>query len=121
MNQSLVDYFLSLSNQDVPPWSSLILGFTVLTCLDLVKGVSYHDSSCSLNSENPYATIKDPPLVPKNTECGYVEMKSPTQRDSPYAEIHNSSPANKNVYEVGKWPDIINITLHFVIKRGTST
>lgn len=72
--------------------------------LDLVKGLPYHASSCSLNSsENPYATIKDPPLlVPKNTECGYVEMKSPAQRDSPYAEIHNSSPANKNVYEVGK-------------------
>ncbi|TTF71933.1 Multiple epidermal growth factor-like domains protein 10 [Bagarius yarrelli] len=68
---------------------------------DLVKGVSYHTSSCSLNSENPYATIKDPPLlVPKNIECGYVEMKSPTQRDSPYAEIHNFSPSNKNVYEV---------------------
>lgn len=72
--------------------------------LDLVKGTPYHASSCSLNSsENPYATIKDPPLLlPKNTECGYVEMKSPARRDSPYAEIHGSSPANKNVYEVGE-------------------
>lgn len=116
MNHSLVDYFYKkiqdlFINQDVILWNSLILGFTVLPCLDLVKGVPYHDSSCSVNSENPYATIKDPPLlVPKNTECGYVEMKSPTQRDSPYAEIHNSSPANKNVYEVGRWPEIISIT-----------
>lgn len=84
-------------------WNCLILGCTISSCLDLVKGVPCHASSCSLNSENPYATIKDPPLLlPKNTECGYVEMKSPMQRDSPYAEIHNSSPANKNVYEVGK-------------------
>lgn len=69
---------------------------------DLAKGTPYHASSCSLNSsENPYATIKDPPLlVPKNTECGYVEMKSPARRDSPYAEINNSGPTNKNVYEV---------------------
>ncbi|TMS08541.1 Multiple epidermal growth factor-like domains protein 10 [Larimichthys crocea] len=70
---------------------------------DLVKGTLYHASSCSLNSsENPYATIKDPPLLTaKNTECGYVEMKSPARRDSPYAEISNSSPANnRNVYEV---------------------
>jgi len=29
-------------------------------------------------------------------------MKSPTHRDSPYAEINASSPASKNVYEVGK-------------------
>ncbi|KAG8011001.1 Multiple epidermal growth factor-like domains protein 10 [Nibea albiflora] len=71
--------------------------------LDLVKGTLYHASSCSLNSsENPYATIKDPPLLTaKNTECGYVEMKSPARRDSPYAEISNSCPANnRNVYEV---------------------
>lgn len=70
---------------------------------DLVKDTPYHASSSSLNSsENPYATIKDPPLLTtKSTECGYVEMKSPTRRDSPYAEISNSSPTNnRNVYEV---------------------
>lgn len=69
---------------------------------DLVKGSTYNSSSCSLNStENPYATIKDPPmLMPKNTECGYVEMKSPARRDPPYAEIGNSASTNKNVYEV---------------------
>ncbi|XP_031694619.1 multiple epidermal growth factor-like domains protein 10 [Anarrhichthys ocellatus] len=68
-----------------------------------LKGTHYHASSCSLNSsENPYATIKDPPtLTAKNTECGYVEMKSPARRDSPYAEISNNSPTNnRNVYEV---------------------
>lgn len=72
---------------------------------DVVKGTPYHASSCSLNSsENPYATIKDPPLLTgKNTECGYMEMKSPARRDSPYAEINNSSPTNnRNVYEVGQ-------------------
>lgn len=70
---------------------------------DLVKGTPYHASSCSLNSsENPYATIKDPPLLMPKVECGYVEMKSPARRDSPYAEINNTSPTNKNVYEVGE-------------------
>lgn len=71
---------------------------------DLVKNSEYNLSNCSLSSsENPYATIKDPPaLIPKNTESGYVEMKSPARRDSAYAEISNSTSANKNVYEVGK-------------------
>uniref|UniRef100_M3YKH0 Multiple EGF like domains 10 n=1 Tax=Mustela putorius furo TaxID=9669 RepID=M3YKH0_MUSPF len=70
---------------------------------DLGKNSEYNSSNCSLSSsENPYATIKDPPvLIPKNSECGYVEMKSPARRDSPYAEINNSTSANKNVYEVG--------------------
>lgn len=71
---------------------------------DLGKNSEYNSSNCSLSSsENPYATIKDPPvLIPKHSECGYVEMKSPARRDSPYAEINNSTSANKNVYEVGK-------------------
>lgn len=69
---------------------------------DLGKHSEYNSSNCSLSSsENPYATIKDPPiLIPKHSECGYVEMKSPARRDSPYAEINNSASANKNVYEV---------------------
>lgn len=69
---------------------------------DLVKNSEYNLSNCSLSSsENPYATIKDPPaLTPKNSECGYVEMKSPARRDSAYAEINNSASANKNVYEI---------------------
>lgn len=72
---------------------------------DLMDSTLYRASSCSLNSsENPYATIKDPPLLTaKNLECGYVEMKSTARRDSPYAEISNSSVTNtRNVYEVGE-------------------
>lgn len=79
---------------------------------DVVKDAPYHASSCSLNSsENPYATIKDPPmLTAKNSECGYVEMKSPARRDSPYAEISNCSQTNiRNVYEAE--PNI-NTVLH---------
>ncbi|KAG8598021.1 hypothetical protein GDO81_002466 [Engystomops pustulosus] len=71
----------------------------------LLKSSAYSISSCSLSStENPYATIKDPPvLLPKHTECGYVEMKSPARRDSAYAEISNTSLATKNVYEVADY------------------
>lgn len=72
---------------------------------DLGDSTLYRASSCSLNSsENPYATIKDPPLLTaKNLECGYVEMKSTARQDSPYAEISNSSATNtRNVYEVGE-------------------
>ncbi|OXB71938.1 UNVERIFIED_CONTAM: hypothetical protein H355_006927 [Colinus virginianus] len=77
-------------------------GYLGKSLKDLVKNSEYNLSNCSLSSsENPYATIKDPPaLVPKSSECGYVEMKSPARRDSPYAEIAGSASANKNVYEV---------------------
>ena len=69
---------------------------------DHIKGSLCGNSSCSLNSENPYATIRDPPgPACQHTESGYVEMKSPARRDSPYAEI-NSGPTNRNVYEVGE-------------------
>lgn len=62
-------------------------------------------STCSLNSsENPYATIKDPPILTcKHSESSYVEMKSPGHRESPYSEMPTSSTANKNIYEVGRW------------------
>lgn len=98
----------------------LILVCTTLLLLlcntgSLGEGTLYHGSSCSLNSsENPYATIKDPPLLTaKNTECGYVEMKSPARQDSPYAEISNSSPTNnRNVYEVGEDLKLTFVTLH---------
>lgn len=84
-----------------------------LSSSDLVKGAPYSASSCSINSsENPYATIKDPPLsTAKNTDCGYVEMKSPARRDSTYAEIdtpsNTSSTGSTNVYEVGKVPSLM--------------
>ncbi|TKS70490.1 Multiple epidermal growth factor-like domains protein 11 [Collichthys lucidus] len=38
-------------------------------------------STCSLNSENPYATINDPPGLCKHSESSYVEMKSPAHHD----------------------------------------
>uniref|UniRef100_A0A8C5G7P9 Multiple epidermal growth factor-like domains protein 10 n=2 Tax=Gouania willdenowi TaxID=441366 RepID=A0A8C5G7P9_GOUWI len=66
------------------------------TCFtDLVKSSSYHSSSCSLSSsENPYSTIKDPPLPPlltlRSPDCGYMEMKSPVRRDPTYAEISSN-------------------------------
>uniref|UniRef100_A0A1A8MW77 Multiple EGF-like-domains 10 n=1 Tax=Nothobranchius pienaari TaxID=704102 RepID=A0A1A8MW77_9TELE len=65
---------------------------------DVLQATAYHGSSISLSSsENPYATIKDPPLPnSKNSECGYMEMKSP-RRDSAYAEISNSSPAGMSM------------------------
>ncbi|XP_054880848.1 multiple epidermal growth factor-like domains protein 10 [Poeciliopsis prolifica] len=72
-----------------------------MTCIgkslqDMVKGADYLASSSSLvSSENPYATIKDPPSpTSKNTESSYMEMKSPTRRDSAYAEISDASPTN---------------------------
>ncbi|XP_023194177.1 multiple epidermal growth factor-like domains protein 10 isoform X1 [Xiphophorus maculatus] len=72
-----------------------------MTCIgkslqDMVKGADYLASSSSLvSSENPYATIKDPPSpTSKNTESSYMEMKSPTRRDSAYAEISDTSLTN---------------------------
>ncbi|KAM6967651.1 uncharacterized protein pear1 [Aplochiton taeniatus] len=46
-------------------------------------------SSSSLNSENPYATIKDLPSLPLSpSECSYVEMKSTLLRERTYTEIN---------------------------------
>ncbi|NXQ05774.1 PEAR1 protein, partial [Vidua macroura] len=45
-------------------------------------------SASSLASENPYATIKElPPAAAKAHEGSYMEMKSPVQRETSYAEI----------------------------------
>ncbi|RXM92304.1 Multiple epidermal growth factor-like domains protein 10 [Acipenser ruthenus] len=72
-----------------------------LLCADYMKGSVCSSSTSSLNSENPYATIKDPPsLTCKHSESSYVEMKSPAHRDLPYADMPSSSTTNKNVYEV---------------------
>ncbi|KAF7250309.1 Multiple epidermal growth factor-like domains protein 10 [Varanus komodoensis] len=89
-------------------------GCTGKSLKDLMKTSEYNLSNCSLSSsENPYATIKDPPaLTPKNSECGYVEMKSPARRDSAYAEINNSASTNKNVYEVEPTVSVIQGTLN---------
>jgi len=66
-------------------------------------------SSCSLNSENPYATISDA----KPSESSYVEMTSPAHRDhmtrccsaaNGANAIGNATAATanpKNVYDMG--------------------
>ncbi|KAK2524386.1 hypothetical protein Q9233_009315 [Columba guinea] len=76
--------------------------YTYLNELDYMKESVCSSSTCSLNSsENPYATIKDPPILTcKHSESSYVEMKSPGHRESPYSEMPTSSTANKNIYEV---------------------
>uniref|UniRef100_A0A8C3XK94 Platelet endothelial aggregation receptor 1 n=1 Tax=Chelydra serpentina TaxID=8475 RepID=A0A8C3XK94_CHESE len=48
---------------------------------DYIKEEALRASSSSLNSENPYATIKDlPELMAKPSEGSYMEMKSPVKR-----------------------------------------
>lgn len=81
--------------------------FVFVPHLDYVK--SSMSSTCSLNSENPYATINDPPaLACKHTESSYVEMKSPAHHQHVAhrcaATIITTSGTNvpaKNVYNVG--------------------
>lgn len=83
----------------------MILTHPLCSCFaDYMKESVCSSSTCSLNSsENPYATIKDPPILTcKHSESSYVEMKSPGHRESPYSEMPTSSTANKNIYEVGK-------------------
>lgn len=62
------------------------------------------NSSCSLNSENPYATIRDPPgLACKHTDSSYVEMKSPSHREVPFGGTATLlGTASRNVYDVGE-------------------
>lgn len=75
------------------------------SCLaDYMKESVCSSSTCSLNSsENPYATIKDPPILTcKLPESSYVEMKSPVHRGSPYTDVPSLSTSNKNIYEVGR-------------------
>ncbi|EMP31343.1 Platelet endothelial aggregation receptor 1 [Chelonia mydas] len=55
---------------------------------DYIKEEALRASNSSLNSENPYATIKDlPELMAKPSEGSYMEMKSPVKREMSYAEI----------------------------------
>ncbi|OWK09436.1 hypothetical protein Celaphus_00006599 [Cervus elaphus hippelaphus] len=69
---------------------------------DYMKESVCSSSTCSLNSsENPYATIKDPPILTcKLPESSYVEMKSPVHRGSPDTDVPSLSTSNKNIYEV---------------------
>lgn len=49
-------------------------------------------SSSSLNSENPYATIKDLPGLPFcPPESSYMEMKSAVPRERAYTEINTAT------------------------------
>lgn len=68
-------------------------------------------STCSLNSENPYATINDPPALCKHSESSYVEMKSPARHEhmAPCSSVlaataTSSATPSKNVYDVGVFP-----------------
>ncbi|TKS73504.1 Multiple epidermal growth factor-like domains protein 10 [Collichthys lucidus] len=73
-----------------------------LNDIDYIKGSMCSNSSCSLNSENPYATIRDPPgLACKHTESSYVEMKSPSHREVPFGGTATLlGSASRNVYDV---------------------
>ncbi|KTG31121.1 hypothetical protein cypCar_00045270, partial [Cyprinus carpio] len=69
---------------------------------DYIKASMCSSSSCSLNSENPYATIRDPPsLACKHTESSYVEMKSPAHRDLSFCSSTSTTltTASRNVYD----------------------
>lgn len=83
-------------------------GFKGWLCLvapaDYIKSSMCSNSSCSLNSENPYATIRDPPaLACKHTENSYVEMKSPSHREVPFGGTATLlGGAGRNVYDVGE-------------------
>lgn len=63
--------------------SCLLLSRAVTELKDTVAA-----SSSSLNSENPYATIKDLPGLPFcPPESSYMEMKSAVPRERAYTEI----------------------------------
>ncbi|KAG5848565.1 hypothetical protein ANANG_G00099790 [Anguilla anguilla] len=81
-------------------------------------------STCSLSSENPYATIKDPPGVAvRHSESSYMEMKSPARREPPCGSAFRSascpasrassrptSAAIKNVYDMEPTVNVMQST-----------
>ncbi|KAL2093258.1 hypothetical protein ACEWY4_010570 [Coilia grayii] len=69
---------------------------------DYIKPPMCTTSSCSINSENPYATIRDPPSLAacKHTESSYVEMKSPGHHQLPFCSPSATTTASRNVYDV---------------------
>ncbi|MEQ2173411.1 hypothetical protein GOODEAATRI_031928, partial [Goodea atripinnis] len=90
--------------------SALFLTFITPTTppeKDYMKGSL--SSTCSLNSENPYATINDHPALCKHSESSYVEMKSPVHQEHvthccSAAIISTTSSSNmpiKNIYDMG--------------------
>lgn len=106
----LMIFFFSVSNKchcDSSlklSWSLLMLSISLSLTADYIKGSMCNSSSCSLNSENPYATIRDPPgLSCKHTESSYVEMKSPSHREVPFGGTATLlGSASRNVYDVGE-------------------
>lgn len=71
--------------------------------VDYTKGSL--SSTCSLDSENPYATINDPPALCKHSESSYVEMKSPAHHGqgaprSPPRAAASATPS-RNIYDAG--------------------
>uniref|UniRef100_A0A3B4EZI5 Multiple EGF like domains 11 n=1 Tax=Pundamilia nyererei TaxID=303518 RepID=A0A3B4EZI5_9CICH len=72
LNISSTDYSLSGT-------ISVLNTLCLTLSLDYVK--SSLSSTCSLNSENPYATITDNPSLCKHSESSYVEMKSPAHHE----------------------------------------
>ncbi|KAF0022247.1 hypothetical protein F2P81_025509 [Scophthalmus maximus] len=87
-----------------PPLPSLLLTDGML---NYMKGSL--SSSCSLNSENPYATISDAPALCKHSESSYVEMKSPARHEHLThccsaaiitAAASSSMAPTKNVYDM---------------------
>lgn len=80
-------------------------------------------SSSSLNSENPYATIKDLPGLPFcPPESSYMEMKSAVPRERAYTEI-SPPPFNTATLRRGEQlfrPPSVLIFLLFLIFRFSS-
>lgn len=111
----------------VAEYKTKLMNTPVCSCpsvpADYMKGSL--SSTCSLNSENPYATINDPPaLACKHLESSYVEMKSPGHHEhmthccSAAAIITTtttttaSTAATKNVYDMGTNLFILFIQFH---------
>lgn len=83
-------------------------------------------SSSSLNSENPYATIKDLPGLPLPfcpPESSYMEMKSAVPRERAYTEITPPPPFHTATLRRGKqnfWPpaspgSVLHFTTTFLV------
>lgn len=91
--------------------------------LDYVK--SSLSSTCSLNSENPYATITDNPSLCKHSESSYVEMKSPAHHEHTAhccsAAIISTTTTTtvpaKNVYNMGTFA-VLHICLLFSFNKN---
>lgn len=85
---------------------------------DYIKGSVCGNNSCSPSSENPYATIREPPgLTCKHGESSYVEMKSPSHREVPFGGTATLlGSAGRNLYDVG---ECVVALMTLVPGRGT--